>query len=276
MRHVGNIFRDIGQRVRPAMGRLGGRAVQRGEQHLAYEIDERLPPLADEDDEDDAPVASAPRGRSMPPATRGEVLDATQGLVDVLAGMPQTRGVQAALAGVGALMGEVTRTDRRFDGDGDGLPDFDSMNERQLRAYVKARTREQGREGRQSAREAGQRSRQSARQAVRNDRQDDQDDAAGSFLGHSEQDQWGDHNEADQFGTEGLVTIGNVLDQWGPGLWDTEDTFMGDDVDQFGSGYDDDEIDQFGDDDLDDDGEDDDGASGFVSIGNVHDFHRGR
>ena len=51
-----------------------------------------------DDDEDDD---------FMPPANRGEILDAAEGLVDILSGMPQTPTVRSLLADVGALVGDM-------------------------------------------------------------------------------------------------------------------------------------------------------------------------
>lgn len=257
MRVVGNIFRDIGSKVRPAFGRLGDRVVNRGEQHLAHQIDDELPDLSEDDGEGDLGGGegqlNAPGGRlgggegslggrrrrsRIPPPTRGEVIDAAQGMVDALAGLPMTEGVEAALSGIGELMADVA---------GYGT---DPLDPAAFAAYQRRRRAMESRGGIHAN------ARRLARRLRAEDEDEDEGEGVEGYMGFSEEDRWGSRFDADQFNARrqdqffdevdqftppGFVSLGNIQDQWGPGLWDDADQFDGDEEDQFGSGYERDE-----------------------------------
>ena len=262
MRVVGNIFKDIGAKVRPAFGRFGGRVVDRGEQHATSYLDDELPDLSEDEDDGEGDLGGGEgnlgrgegrlnrgegnlgrgggrlntnrRRGSVPPATRGEVLDAAQGMVDALAGLPMTRGVEAALSGLGVLVNGIA---------GYGT---DPLDAEAFAAYQKKRRRmesEGGIHGR-------------ARRLARQLREAEEEGSEG-FMGYGEVDRWGSRADADQFNNQlrdqftdaspfnqdhqqfagGRMRVGDIAEQWGPGLWDDDDQFDGDDEDMFGSGY---------------------------------------
>lgn len=90
-------FKRLGTLLRPELDKLTGKAVQRGGQYGSTALDNALPD----------PTAKPAAATTLPAATKAETLEAVGQVVDLLEGLPYSSGVETALMGLGALVGEL-------------------------------------------------------------------------------------------------------------------------------------------------------------------------
>lgn len=103
-------FKRLGTLLRPELDKLTGKAVQRGGQYGNTALDSALP------DPTVKPAAPAPAtvlpATVLPAATKAETLEAVGQVVDLLEGLPYSSGVEAALMGLGALVGDLAEEEQ--------------------------------------------------------------------------------------------------------------------------------------------------------------------
>lgn len=88
-------FKRLGKLLRPELDKLTGKAVARGGQYGNTALDSALPD------------PTAKPATTLPAATKAETLEAVGQVVDLLEGLPYSAGVEAALAGLGSLVGDL-------------------------------------------------------------------------------------------------------------------------------------------------------------------------
>lgn len=257
MRHIGNVHTGIGsifgkarERLAKEVSPLSEKVITRGRQRVEEELEDRLPDLDEEAErelEDQGYRRKSRRGKEpseepvdeesmdrLPPASREEILDSAMGFVDVLAGLPMSPGVESALSGIDALLGDLT---------GGYVGDADD------------------REDRQDTRQRGRRARQEEHWAQQDERREEHHDKERNHHGARrakhfvKQDQRRADREDDE--TDGLVAIGNIEEGFWGDSWKESDDQRFRRVDDFGQNVD------FGDYGY--------GSEGLELIGNIED-----